>query len=186
MTDRSPYHYYFATFTDDDVSQPTDTEPRYLRRYTILRGPYGTALDAWGDGFDDTDWESVCVMKWYGASHVGTCYDPFTDDFDDFLLSELDQDALFNAVTRSTKTITVHRPERFPPSEYLAESLRWRGWTIEYLATRAHLHPRVIEEVIYYGRPITPLIAGRLALALDTSPELWLNLQHAYDERNEP
>lgn len=80
----------------------------------------------------------------------------------------------------------MHRPERFPPSEYLIETLDERGWTGTDLAERAHLHIRVIEEVLYRGRPITQDLADRLATALDTSPELWLNLQHAYDERNEP
>lgn len=98
LDDMTVDHYYFATFTDDNSSSTLDTEPRYRRRYTILRGPYSTAEDAWGDGMDDTDWAAACVMRWTGADHTGVCYAPFTDEFDNTFPSEIDHDALFETI----------------------------------------------------------------------------------------
>ena len=78
--------------------------------------------------------------------------------------------------------MATRRPaEVFPPGDYLRDELDARGWTQLDLAEILDRPPRVVNEIVSGKRGISPETAKGLAAALDTSPELWLNLQTAYD-----
>lgn len=70
--------------------------------------------------------------------------------------------------------------EIFPPGEFLKEELECRGWTQVELSEILARPPRLISEIVSGKRAITPETAKGLAAALDTSPELWMNLETAY------
>lgn len=70
--------------------------------------------------------------------------------------------------------------EVFPPGEFLREELEARGWTQADLAEILDRPPRLVNEIIAAKRGITPETARGLAAAFGTSPELWMNLESAY------
>ncbi len=70
--------------------------------------------------------------------------------------------------------------EVFPPGEYLNDELEARGWTQTEFAEIIRRQPRVVNEIILGKRAITPETAREIAAALGTSPQLWLNLETAY------
>ncbi len=55
------------------------------------------------------------------------------------------------------------------------------GLTVLALAKTLALSRKTISKIINENGSITPDIALRLSVALDTSPQLWLNLQQNYD-----
>lgn len=68
------------------------------------------------------------------------------------------------------------------PGEILAEDvLAELGLTGRKLARELNVSPNRISEVLRGRRAITADTALRLARWLGTSPELWMNLQQAYD-----
>lgn len=74
--------------------------------------------------------------------------------------------------------------ERLPihPGEVLAEDvLAELGMTGRELARELNVSPNRISEILRGRRAITADTVLRLARWLGTSPELWLNLQQAYD-----
>jgi addiction module HigA family antidote len=74
--------------------------------------------------------------------------------------------------------------ERHPihPGEVLAEDvLAELGLTGRELARELNVSPNRISEILRGRRAITADTALRLARWLGTSPELWMNLQQAYD-----
>lgn len=76
---------------------------------------------------------------------------------------------------------TVHRPaEVFTPGEYLRDELEERGWTVTEFAQILGRPLQAISEILNGKKEITAETAVDLGAALDTSPELWLNLQSAY------
>ncbi len=61
-----------------------------------------------------------------------------------------------------------------------------RSITIEQLSKTIRIHEREVKNVTMGFAPITAMLAVRLAAALDTTPEFWLNLQNnvdIYDEQ---
>lgn len=70
--------------------------------------------------------------------------------------------------------------EIFPPGEFLREELEERGWTQGDLAEILGRPLRLVNELIAGKRGITPETATGLAAALGTTPELWMNLDSAY------
>jgi HTH-type transcriptional regulator/antitoxin HigA len=74
-----------------------------------------------------------------------------------------------------------HRPaEVFPAGEYLKDMLEERGWTQSDLAEVLGRSAMLVSDIISAKRAITPETARGLADALDTSPELWMRLDAAY------
>lgn len=70
----------------------------------------------------------------------------------------------------------------FHPGEILAEEfLQPLGLTQRGLARRLGWTPRKLNEIIRGKRNITAATAIDLGLALNTTPEFWLNLQQAWD-----
>ena len=74
-----------------------------------------------------------------------------------------------------------HRNPTHPGEILLEEFLIPLGMTQKELAERLHVsYPRV-NDLIHARRGVTPDTALRLARLFDTTPELWLNLQQAWD-----
>jgi len=77
--------------------------------------------------------------------------------------------------------MTPKNPEAFAPGEYISEELEARGWSQLDLAEILGRPPQAVNEIIKGKRAITPDTARGLAEAFETSAQLWLNLQSAYD-----
>lgn len=71
--------------------------------------------------------------------------------------------------------------EPFPPGEYIQQALETRGWTQDDLAEVMGRSRHTIMRLLHGQTAITPESAHELAKALETSPELWMNLQTAYE-----
>ena len=70
----------------------------------------------------------------------------------------------------------------FHPGEILREEfLEPKGMTQRGFARQLGWTPRKLNEIIKGKRNITAMAAIDLAMALDTTPEFWLNLQQAWD-----
>jgi addiction module HigA family antidote len=77
---------------------------------------------------------------------------------------------------RSTKRIPTH-----PGEVLLEEYLKPLGLTQVALAAHLQVPVQRINELVNGKRGVSPETAWLLAQALETSPELWCNLQVAYD-----
>lgn len=73
--------------------------------------------------------------------------------------------------------------EVFPPGEFIREELEARGWTQNDLADILDRSPRLVSEIISGKRSITPETAKALGEAFGTDPQLWMNLESAYQLR---
>jgi HTH-type transcriptional regulator/antitoxin HigA len=69
----------------------------------------------------------------------------------------------------------------FPPGEYLRDELEERGWTEKEFAEILGRPVQAVSEILNGRKQVTPETALSLADALGTSPEVWLNLQAAYN-----
>lgn len=67
------------------------------------------------------------------------------------------------------------------PGEHLAEILDDLGISHHRLARAVDVPPRRINDVVRGRRSINADTALRIGLALDMTPEFWLNLQRMYD-----
>ena len=73
-----------------------------------------------------------------------------------------------------------HNPPH--PGEILQESyIEDAGIGVEQLADRIGIKPSGLYDVLNKDRAITPGLALRLSVALNTSAKLWLNLQNTWD-----
>ena len=70
---------------------------------------------------------------------------------------------------------------RIHPGEFLREELAERGVSQTQHAGHIGMSPGVINLICNGHRGIAPDMAEKLAAALGTSPELWMNLQVSYD-----
>jgi HTH-type transcriptional regulator/antitoxin HigA len=71
--------------------------------------------------------------------------------------------------------------EVFHPGEYLRDELAARGWTQGDLARVIDRPLSAINEIINGKKRMTAETAKAVGLAMGTGPELWVNLQTAYD-----
>jgi HTH-type transcriptional regulator/antitoxin HigA len=76
--------------------------------------------------------------------------------------------------------------EIFPPGDFLREELKARGWTQSDLAKIIGRPLQVVNEIINGKKRITAETAKAIGLAFGTSPQLWLNLESAYDLATAP
>jgi addiction module HigA family antidote len=67
------------------------------------------------------------------------------------------------------------------PGEILADELRELGFSAAELARCLHVPPNRISQILRGRRDITADTALRLGRWFGTGPQLWLNLQRAYD-----
>ena len=70
--------------------------------------------------------------------------------------------------------------EVFPPGEHLAEELAARDWTIPQFAELMGQPVHVVADILDAQIEVTPDLAAAISSALDTSAQLWLNLEQAY------
>lgn len=70
--------------------------------------------------------------------------------------------------------------EVFHPGEFLKDELEARGWTQTDLAEVLGRPTRLVNELVLGKRSVSPETAHGLANALGTTPELWMNLESAY------
>lgn len=68
-----------------------------------------------------------------------------------------------------------------PPGEFLQDELAERGISQSALANHIGVESGVINLICRGKRGISASMAKKLARALGTSPELWLNLQTSFD-----
>lgn len=66
------------------------------------------------------------------------------------------------------------------PGEILATELATRGWSQRRFATIIGRPPQAVNEILRAKKQITSETALRIAAALNTSPELWINLETDY------
>ncbi len=82
--------------------------------------------------------------------------------------------------TITEQTARMHHPVH--PGEILHELyLAPLKITITRAAEALGVSRKHVSSIIHGRAPVTPGMAMRLAAALDTDPELWLNLQAQYD-----
>jgi HTH-type transcriptional regulator / antitoxin HigA len=67
-----------------------------------------------------------------------------------------------------------------PPGEILAAELAARGWSQRHFAAIIGRPAQAVNEILRAKKQITPETALLIAAALDTSPELWINLEIDY------
>lgn len=67
------------------------------------------------------------------------------------------------------------------PGDVVRDALSNRGWTQAQLATVLGVSRYSVNQLCRHHRTITPEMAVRLAVALDTSAAFWLNLQRGVD-----
>jgi HTH-type transcriptional regulator/antitoxin HigA len=66
------------------------------------------------------------------------------------------------------------------PGHFLRQLLEKRGWTQQDLAEMLGRPPRLVSEIVSGKRGITPETAKGLGLVFGTGPEVWMNLETAY------
>ena len=82
--------------------------------------------------------------------------------------------------TITEKTMRMHNPAH--PGEILRELyLTPLAITITQAATALGVTRKHVSAIVNARAPVTPDMAMRLAKALATEPELWVNLQAQYD-----
>jgi HTH-type transcriptional regulator/antitoxin HigA len=78
-------------------------------------------------------------------------------------------------------TTALAPAEAFHPGEYLRDELEERGWTEKEFAEILARPVQAVSEILNGRKQIVADTALALAEALGTSPDLWLNLQTAYN-----
>ena len=73
--------------------------------------------------------------------------------------------------------------EVFPVSEYIQDEMKERNWTRLDLARESGLDIEVIHNIIDVNNPITSIISVGLHMAFGTGPDVWLNLDRVWRER---
>lgn len=72
-------------------------------------------------------------------------------------------------------------PNTIHPGEFLQDILSDRKVTQTQLANHIGVEPGVINLICKGKRGVSATMAKKLARALGTDPELWINLQSSYD-----
>src|ERR1700681_2384870 len=78
-------------------------------------------------------------------------------------------------------SMTLSPAEAFPPGEYLRDELEERGWSEKEFAEILGRPVQAVSEILNGRKQIVPDTALAIAEALGTSPDLWLNLQTAFN-----
>ena len=71
------------------------------------------------------------------------------------------------------------------PGEILRDELEYLGLSANQFAMKLHVPANRITSILNAKRSITAETALRLAKYFGTTPELWINLQTAFDLKNE-
>ena len=71
----------------------------------------------------------------------------------------------------------------FHPGYYVAEVIEDMGITQEEFAARLNTTPKTVSQLVNGKCNLSRDLAKKLSVMLGTSPEVWLNLQTAYDQK---
>ncbi len=77
--------------------------------------------------------------------------------------------------------VTIMAREPIHPGEFLSDELQEIEMTATELSRQIDVPPNRISQIVRCKRDITADTALRLGQFFGTGPELWLNLQKAYD-----
>ena len=77
--------------------------------------------------------------------------------------------------------LPTHRPPTHPGEILLEEFLKPAGITQQVFAEQLGVSRQRLHDLLHGKRGVTPDTALRLARVLDTTPDLWLGLQQAWD-----
>ncbi len=80
----------------------------------------------------------------------------------------------------------MSKKQAFPPGEYLTDELEARGWSQADLAKILDRPFQHVNLLANGKRRINIEIASELSAAFGTSPDVWLNLQAAWDAYTAP
>lgn len=69
----------------------------------------------------------------------------------------------------------------FHPGYYISEIIEEMELTQEEFSKRLGVTPKHLSEIVNGKAKVTPEIAQKLSILLDSSVEMWLNLQMKYD-----
>ncbi len=100
------------------------------------------------------------------------------------MVAELAVGVAGTGATVSRSQMTLRDPTRRPthPGEILREDiLPALGMSLEEFAGRLHLPTTIVTEVLNERASVTRDIAGQPGRLLNSSPDLWLDLQHEVD-----
>jgi HTH-type transcriptional regulator/antitoxin HigA len=79
------------------------------------------------------------------------------------------------------KTKTFRPAEAFHPGVYIREELETRGWSQSDFAKIIDRPLQAVNEIINAKKRVTAETAVAIGAAFGTGPEVWINLQSAYD-----
>jgi HTH-type transcriptional regulator/antitoxin HigA len=74
----------------------------------------------------------------------------------------------------------------FSPGEFIREELEARGWSQAMLARILGRPFQTVNQIINGKKAITAQTAKELGLALGTGPEVWMNLETAWQLSHTP
>ncbi len=77
--------------------------------------------------------------------------------------------------------MTTNRKPRHPGVLIKRQYLEPLKMNVSELAERLGVSRKTVSEIVNEKASVTPAMALRLSVALQTTPELWLNLQKNYD-----
>lgn len=95
-------------------------------------------------------------------------------------------------MSRNRKTVgsrsrkPIKPAEVFPPGDFIREELEARGWSQGDLARILGRPVQTINMIVNGRKSITAETAKALGLAFGTGPELWMNLEIAYQLHTAP
>ncbi len=75
----------------------------------------------------------------------------------------------------------MNRPYTHPGEILLEEFVKPHGLTQKQLCEYLNVGIKTISEIYNEKRGISPVMAHKLAILFDTTPEFWMNAQTAYD-----
>jgi HTH-type transcriptional regulator/antitoxin HigA len=78
------------------------------------------------------------------------------------------------------------RREIFPPGEFIREELEARGWSQGDFARILGRPLQTVNQIINGKKAITAQTAKEIGLAFDTGPEVWMNLEVAWQLYRSP
>jgi HTH-type transcriptional regulator/antitoxin HigA len=81
------------------------------------------------------------------------------------------------------KTRTFRPAEAFHPGVYIREELETRGWSQSDFAKIIDRPLQAVNEIVNGRKRVTADTALAIGAAFGTGPEVWINLQSAYDLR---
>lgn len=89
-------------------------------------------------------------------------------------------------MARANMAKTFKPAEVFPPGDFIREELVARGWSQSDLARILGRPVQTINMIVNGKKSITAETAKALGLAFGTGPELWMNLETAFQLHTAP